>query len=126
MECVRQWVRERQGQKRKLLLNALVNAYSPELYQKSMTTRLLAIMDNLTYGDLHYLMSLKGGPDDAPTPWRYVDDLQAYHATQLVKHELVHRRRAHTEIEVGDDAAILTGLGKWMIKLIQDPKTADL
>lgn len=115
---------EAEGRKRKLLLNALVNAFDPVLYEQSMTIRLLATMDALGYADLSYLV----GMGKAAQPWQAPDELAAYHATQLLEHGLLYRNRALQDKsqEMRQDIAIVSGLGKWMIKLIQDPETADL
>lgn len=115
---------EAEGRKRKLLLHALVNAFDPELYDQSMTTRLLATMDALGYADLSYLM----GMGNAQQPWKATGELAAYHATQLLEHGLIYRNRTQQDKsrDMPQDIAQVTGLGKWIIRLIRDPKTADL
>lgn len=60
-------------------------------------------MDGLGYADLSFLMGLEDRPEPL-TPWRGGD----------------------LSVDTPQDSAVLAGLGKWMIKLIRDPKTAEL
>lgn len=136
-----------EGNKRKLLLNALRNAFDPELYEASMTNTLFGIIDALDYGDLAYLLRLadavaaSGIKDqrgvrivgsapigyDVPTPWRDISNLDPYHATRLLTHGLLHRRRNRPD-QPGDgvdDAAVVTGLGFRMTALIRDPESEE-
>lgn len=114
-----------EGQKRKLLLNALVNAFDAELYEQSMSARLLRMLDDLDYPDLAFLIEL-AAKRGTPNPWRQYEDLAYYHATQLVTHGLAHRHRTQGGVESTDDLAVVSGLGQWMVKLIRNPNTAKL
>lgn len=112
------------GKKRAMLLDALVNAFDPELYEQSMTARLLALLDDLDYPDLQYLMKIGKTPDAQVSPWTDYKSMDGYHATRLVEAGLVARQPLSPN-QREKDIAHVAGPGRLMIKLIQNPETVD-
>jgi hypothetical protein len=120
LESFTQSYTQAEGKKRRVVLNALVNAFDPELYEKSMTALLFATMDQLTYGDLEYLKSMEGR--SAPRqPWKQPGSLNAFHASRLAESKLVFRERINQPYE-DEDVAHVSELGQWMIRLVRDPQ----
>lgn len=112
------------GKKRTLLLNALVNAFDSDLYQKSMTARLLAMIDDLDYPDLQFLMGTDSKPTKQATPWGDPKGMDCYHANRLAAVGLMSRERGVPD-RADLDSAYVSGVGAMMVKLIRDPATGD-
>jgi AcrR family transcriptional regulator len=103
--------------KREILLNALRNAFDPDLYKKGMTVRLFELMDHLDYPDLSQLVVWQNA--DGLTPWRDASSPDAYHATRLVDAGLLDRRPLGPRSEPHDAIARVTFLGRLMNDLIR-------
>lgn len=54
------WKKNADARKRKLLGNALRNAFDPKQYEEGLTLRLFSILRDLNYGEIYVLRELKG------------------------------------------------------------------
>jgi hypothetical protein len=111
-----------EARKRDYVLNALINAFDPEIYEQSLTERLFAIMKDLDYGDLHYLIMLNKGGIKSEQPWKTPWKMDAYHASRLEKALLIFRIHKQETID-DEDVAVVTELGKRMNALIRNAET---
>lgn len=60
------WKRNADARKRKLLRNALLNAFDPKQYAEGLTLRLLGILEDLEYGDVWVLRTMREQFDKWP------------------------------------------------------------
>lgn len=101
-------------EKRRLLRNAIVNAFDREQYEAGITRRLLRVLDDLEYGDVRFLadLSSQGG--------RFIDDLgglENHHHGVAVRHGLVA-----AENDPGGILVCATELGERLLRLVAEPE----
>lgn len=113
------WQSTADAKKRNLLGNALRNAFDPKLYDEGLTLRLLSILRDLDYGDVHVLKRMREQKVKIPSHPRGIlslrseqlardheegriplrasnlvpDSLIAYHVQRLTDHGLCCKRR---------------------------------
>lgn len=112
------WQATADAKKRKLLGNALRNAFDPKQYEEGLTLRLLGILKDLDYGEIWVLktmheqfakIQINGGllsvsstlfkheHDEGRVPLRagslFPDTLLAYHVQRLTEHGLCAKRK---------------------------------
>jgi hypothetical protein len=114
-----------EGDKRRLLLNALNNAFDQAIYEEGMTRRLLTTIDELDYGDLHYLTTIADASLVKRTPWSSSGSMDAYHASRLQNVLLVHRQEQHSAERGISDSCHVTTFGQRMVKLIREAPPDD-
>ena len=122
------------SKKRRLLRNALVNAWNPELYEDGLSLRLLSLLEALEYGDICVLREMEMKPlqiswEESVYTWEtWKLTLQAHHVDELVKAGLAdrNRRQAEQRNNVILPRVKITALGTRMLRLLREvPMTED-
>jgi|GEM_PF-4808951 len=87
--------------KRRLLKNALINAFDPEQYQAGLTLRLISILEDLEYGDVELLGKISKAEQSG------FNEMSA----DLEKVSVEHKKQvAKAQLIFGEDALSLTSI----------------
>lgn len=130
-----------ESNKRRLLQNAVVNAFDEALYEEGLTLRLLHLLEDLQYGDVHFLRERKDkpetlGPSGVTAGADWSRSLQAHHAVVLFRHGLITAvirdqdqwvpDHTFTEQHIfrGFGMVERTALGNRLLRLVEEPTAA--
>lgn len=137
------WKKNADARKRKLLGNALRNAFDPKQYEEGLTLRLFSILKDLEYGDIWALREVKAQgaflqqgridvtghanqqpPSKVPlgANWAGGKPLVSDHLKRLHSHGLIYKTsRATVEKSQSLDVNEPTELGERLLALTADP-----
>lgn len=118
--------------KRRLLHNALVNAFDPDVYEAGMIRRLLHVLDELEYGDVVLLRSIyerlkTGSETDVATAKCWPGSDNHHHLTVLVSAGLVltvGKRLENTETLQDNNKIRVSALGERLVMLLREPPSS--
>ncbi|MDC0716147.1 hypothetical protein [Nannocystis bainbridge] len=129
------WRQSSDAKKRKLLGNALRNAFDPKQYEEGLTLRLLGILSELTYGDIRTLIDMGPNLEFRKQPYRFrsenmppvnmglPDSLEHDHAVRLISRRLA----IETDFGISDTRGrcIPTQLGLRLLALVEAQAEAE-
>jgi hypothetical protein len=118
---VRSYTSTTDPRKQRLINAALSGQFQPHLQQAGVVDRLWALLDELDYGDLHFLMDVYRRVQtagEAVRPWQTQNEMPRYHAERTANVGLLVRNPVGTA--ESNTPAILTYLGKQMVELISE------
>jgi hypothetical protein len=118
------------GKKRRLLRNAVVNAFSRQAYEDGFARRLFRILDELEYGDVHVLQELAKIEEDSRIHLTTFAGAQGserrHHIGILATHGLVVVRANTTGTPGSVDAAQgfvrASEFGRRLLKFVGEPE----
>ena len=119
------------AKKRKLLKNAVVNAFDIEQYQEGMTLRLLSILENVEYGDVEMLRNvyLKNVKETSGTQIKTlksnassgVGDILFHHLKILEDQDLIVMWNKGSPLGVGSQGVtIISKLGEVFLEFVKE------
>jgi hypothetical protein len=113
--------------KRRLLRNAIVNAFSKEMYEEGLVRRLLRVLDDLEYGDVHTLNDFSGVEGENTQLRKFggaTGSARRHHVGVLAAHGLIsitgYDKDAPPE-ESHNGWIAMTHLGRRLLALVKDP-----
>lgn len=115
--------------KRRVLTNAVVNAFDPELHDLAITRGLFGILERLDYAEIHLLARIAEAQQGTKwiAPWLPYGSISAVHADRLSAERLIQRKpTAESQpgpgyVKTTDDVAYTSELGDRLLALAADP-----
>jgi hypothetical protein len=114
------------AKKRKLLKNAVVNAFSFEHYQSGLTLRFFSILQDLEYGDVELLHRIQVKPSQLSS---LNDDFSAltYHHLELLNKMglvMIWNHSSNTPLGMSGGNLRISELGKKLLEFVAEPDVA--